>query len=207
VYSYPTNAAVLTNAYPELYPGTESVELGRFVLDDDVDANGETWMLRRCHALLLAAGVVGIVSHADPHPRRSSSGALVTPGHVGIIYQASNAWYTGKTGKRTLWLLPDGTVFSEDAKSKIREQDKGHRYAEQLLVDHGARPMRPGEDPKAWLHEAKHTAGVRTQRHHGCHRYLIVLGRNQRTRNDVRIGIPAISPYPKTRESQELVAG
>lgn len=206
VYSYPTNARVLTNAYPELRAGDESMELGRLVLDQDVPAMGETWMLARCHAALLASGVVGIVSHADPHPRRTADGTLITPGHVGTIYAASNALYTGKTGARSLWLLPDGTVFSEDAKSKIREQDRGHRYAAQILVDHGAEPMRPGADPYAWLRRAKTAARVRTVRHKGCHRFLLVLGRTRRDRDDVRVGYPAIRPYPKTRETRELVA-
>lgn len=206
VYSYPTNRLVLTNAYPELRAGVESMELGRLVLDQDVPAMGETWFIARCHALLLASGVVGIVSHADPHPRRLGDGTLITPGHIGIIYQASNALYAGKTGPQTLWLLPDGTVFSEDAKSKIREQDKGHQYAEQILIDHGAEPLRPGEDPYAWLRRAKLAARVRTQRHRGCHRYLLVLGRTQRDRDAVKVGYTAVRPYPKTRETRELVA-
>lgn len=31
------------------------------------------------------------------------------PGHVGVVYQALGAVYTGRGTARTLWLLPDGT--------------------------------------------------------------------------------------------------
>jgi hypothetical protein len=206
VYSYPTNVRVLTNAFPELLPGVQSMELGRLVLDHDVPAMGETWMLARCHRILLDSGVVGIVSHADPHPRRDAAGRLITPGHVGTIYQASNALYSGKTGRRTLWLLPDGTVFSEDAKSKIRKQDRGHEYAERILVTHGATPMRAGDDPRTWLGAARRAARVRTVTHRGCHRFLLPLGESRRARNDVKVGYPAVRPYPKTRETHELLA-
>lgn len=205
VYSFPTNVRVLTNAFPELRPGAESVELGRFVLDDVVPGNGETWMLARCHELLTAAGVAGVVSHADPHPWRDAAGVLTKRGHVGTAYAAGNAIYTAKTGKRTVWLLRDGTMFSEDAKGKVRKQAKGHRYAEALLTAHGARPMRASDDPHQWLAEAKVAAGVRTQRHGGCHRFLFVLG-DRRTRRAVKLGYAPVWPYPKTIETRELVA-
>jgi hypothetical protein len=48
---------------------------------------------------------------ADPVPRRTASGVLVTPGHVGTIYAATNAVYAGRATARTVKLLPDGTVF------------------------------------------------------------------------------------------------
>jgi hypothetical protein len=95
----------------------------------------------------------------------------------------------------------------QDAQGKVRRQDKGHRYAEQSLVGHGAAPLRPGEDPRTWLRQARSSARVRTVRHQGCHRFLIVLGRTRRDRDDVRIGYPGIRPYPKTRETRELVSG
>jgi hypothetical protein len=36
------------------------------------------------------------------------------PGHVGTIYAATNAVYTGRATARTVKLLPDGTVFRPD---------------------------------------------------------------------------------------------
>ncbi len=177
VYSTPGGGdQVLTCVFPELRPSVESVELGRLVLADEVAGNGETWFLARCHELLTARGVVGIISFSDPVPRRLPSGLLVMPGHVGVVYQAMNALYTGTSWARTLWILPDGTIMSGVALQKIRQQKKGHRYAEQILIDWGMRPMDDGEDPCDWLAEAKTVCRVRTHRHPGNHQYVWLLG-------------------------------
>lgn len=205
VYSNPAGPHVLTSVLPELDPTRESVELGRFVLDDEVPGNAESWTIARCHEYLTAAGVAGVVSFADPVPRRMPDGTLITPGHVGTIYQATNAVYTGRASARTLWVLPDGTVFSETALSKIRQQRRGHEYAERILIRWGARPMRAGEDPRAWLREARHACRINMYRHPGVHRYVFTLGPTRRARRDVLIAIPA-RPYPKLVESRELVA-
>src|SRR5262245_22283895 len=52
VFSVPMSPAVLAG-----FPGgaSSSVELGRFVLLDDVPANGESWFLARCFEQLTAA--------------------------------------------------------------------------------------------------------------------------------------------------------
>lgn len=235
VYSTPGGGdQVLTCVFPELRPSVESVELGRLVLADDVAGNAETWFLARCHEMLTARGVVGIVSFSDPVPRRLPSGVLVMPGHVGIIYQAMNAIYTGTATRRTVWILPDGTVMNGVALQKIRQRKRGHRYAEQILIDWGMRPMGDGEDPCDWLAEAKAVCRVRTHRHPGNHQYVWVLGddvhlvgtdgellrapskRARRAlrkegragaRRDVTIAKPILghTHYPKTLE-RELVA-
>jgi hypothetical protein len=205
VYSTPTSNAVLTCVLPELVPSTESMELGRFVLEDAVPANAESWMLARCHEYLLAAGVAGVVSFSDPVPRRLPSGALVMPGHIGTIYQATNAVYTGRAWPRSLWVMPDGTIFNGKALQKIRKQERGHEYAERALVGFGARPMQDGENPYEWLRQAKAACRVVTFRHPGVHRYVFALGRNARARAQVFIKA-AQHPYPKTIESRELVA-
>lgn len=60
VFSHPSNDKVLTG----VFPGTraiESVELGRFVLLDDVPGNGETWFLGQCFAALRREGLCGVV--------------------------------------------------------------------------------------------------------------------------------------------------
>lgn len=193
VYSIPTQAAVLTVALPDLEPFAESLELGRFVLLDPEPGNAESWFLARCHEYLLTAGIRGVVSFADPVPRRMADGQLCSPGHVGIIYQASNAIYTGRSTARTLVMFPDGTVLNDKTAQKIRSQDRGHDYAERMLVDRGAAPMRPGEKPADWLRQALHDVHAGRLRHRGCHRYVFTLGaRRART----RIGLAA-QPYPK----------
>lgn len=203
VYSSPTSNAVLTCVLPDLRPHVESVELGRFVLEDAVPGNGESWFLARCHEQLQAAGVAGVVSFADPIPRQLPTGEQVAPGHVGTIYQASNAVYTGRGCPRTLWVLPDATIMNGKALQKIRDQDQGHGYAERLLQRWGASPMLPGEDPKLWLRKAKADAGVRTFRHPGNHRYVFRLGRH--ARRHVRVALPA-QTYPKHADTRVLIA-
>jgi hypothetical protein len=102
-----------------------------------------------------------VVSHSDPQSRRRLDDALVKPGHIGTIYQASNAVYAGRTGARTYALLPDGTLLSGRTAQKIRAQERGPRYAEQQLVRLGARPMRAGENPASWLVRALDYVGSR----------------------------------------------
>src|SRR5262245_5453801 len=50
VFSHPCNDRVLTNVFRG--SSTDSVELGRFVLLDQVAFNGESWFLGRCLRLL-----------------------------------------------------------------------------------------------------------------------------------------------------------
>ena len=195
VLSNPVQAAVLTNVFPELRPYAEALELGRFVLLDPEPGNTESWFLARVFEQAQAAGVAGVVSFSDPQPRQTSSGVLVA-GHVGTIYQATNALYLGRATPRYLTLLPDGTVLNDRAAQKIRRQEKGSRYGEQLLVDHGAQPMAHGDDPARWLQQALAQIGARRQFHRGNHRYAFTLGRSRRERAQVRVAMDPV-PYPK----------
>jgi hypothetical protein len=95
VFGVPASNRVLTNVFPDLEPVVESLECSRFVLLDG-PGNEESWFLPRCFDQLAARGIRGVVSFADPVPRRTAAGAVVCPGHVGTIYQASNAIYTGR---------------------------------------------------------------------------------------------------------------
>ena len=161
VLGVPMQRRVLTSVFPNLEPYAESLELSRFVLAESVPANGESWFLARCWQLAARHGVRGVVSFSDPVPRRTATGELVVPGHIGTIYQASNAEYLGRTTPRRLLLLPDGRVLSERALSKVRGDEQGHAYVERELVRFGARTRRPGENGAVWLREAVRAAGVR----------------------------------------------
>ncbi len=196
VLSVPARREVLTAVFPDLEPYRESIELGRFVLLDEVPANAESWFAAECRRLAALAGVRGIVAFSDPVPRHRADGTAIMPGHVGTIYQASNAVYTGRGTPRTLTILPDGSVLSDRAAQKIRSQDRGHEYAERQLVRLGARVPRAGESPATWLAVALDVIGARKIRHPGNHRYAFRLGTTRSGRATVRIA-PAGQPYPK----------
>ena len=176
VFSQPVRNEVLTGPFPMLEPA-EAVELGRFVLLDSVPGNGETWFLARAFDLLRVQGLLGVVSFSDPQPRTCADGRVVFPGHIGTIYQAHNGRYLGRGTARTLRLLPDGTVFSARAASKVRQLERGWKYSAAILESHGAVPLDVGhEDPAAWLRRWTTTL-TRPLRHPGNHRYVWGLNR------------------------------
>ncbi len=57
--------------------------LGRFVLLDEVESNGESWLLARAFAALRRAKphIETVFAYSDPVPRRGADGQLVMPGH------------------------------------------------------------------------------------------------------------------------------
>ena len=164
---------------PLPFAGRESVELGRFVLVDEVPGNGETWFLARCFEQLRTKGLRGVVSFSDPIPRTTLDGRRVFPGHVGTIYQAHNGAYVGRGRADTLRLLPDGRVLSRRAISKIRNGEQGLHYASAILESHGAAPL-GGQDPRAWLAHWLPRL-TRPLRHPGTFKYAWTLHRRDRS--------------------------
>jgi len=195
VLSVPARAAVLTTVFPDLEPYVESVELGRLVLEDRVPANAESWMLAQVFRQAAEKGIRGVVSFSDPVARTTLDGTAVFPGHLGIIYQSSNARFLGRSKARRLTLLPNATVFSDRARTKILSQTRGHEYAERQLVALGAAPMQPGEDPAAWLKRALVEANTRVLPHSGNLRYGFALG-NRSERRTLSWPVQTAS-YPK----------
>jgi hypothetical protein len=166
-FAVPAQPRVLTS----LCAGHEGVELSRLVLLDSVPGDGESWFTAR--AMRIARDelkVDAIISYSDPVARTTIHGAPVTPGHVGIVYQALGAEYLGLGSPRTLYLDDDGRAFSPRTLSKISAEHKGARAAERELVLRGAEPRRPSEAPADWLRRA--LSRFRMIRHPGCHRYL-----------------------------------
>lgn len=149
------------------------VELGRFVLLDDVPGNGETWFLARAFKLLRQEKpeVQGVLSYSDPLPRRSEEGAVVMPGHVGTIYQAFNATYLGRSRPGEVILGADGRPVSPRALSKIRNDEQGAGYAAEALVRAGAPRRQLLEDPGSWVRRALEQGPFRRLRHPGNHVY------------------------------------
>ena len=188
VFSHPCNDAVLA-----CLPGErgERTELGRFVLLDDVPANGESWMLARCFELLrVEAGITGVVSFSDPEPRSTADGRVIFLGHAGTIYQATNATYVGRGAPATQRLLPDGSALHGRALAKLRRRDKGWRYVAKRLEGAGAEPLTDAEDAALWA-DRWVTELTRRRRHAGNHKYL--FGLTQAARR----ALPAGLPYPK----------
>jgi hypothetical protein len=191
VFSHPMNDAVLERVFP--VPAIEATELGRFVLLDDVPANGETWFLARAFELLRREGLAGVLSFSDPVPRVNAEGVRIFPGHLGTIYQAHNGVYLGRGAAQTLRLLPDGRVLSRRAISKVRARHRGWRYVVELLRRYGAAEP-PAGDLNAWLDRGLARL-TRTVRHAGCHRYAWPLDRR------LRRHLAATAAYPKTLDN------
>lgn len=199
VLSVPVQRSVLTLPFPGLTPYSESLELGRFVLLDQVPANAESWFLARAFELAATAGIRGVVSFSDPVQRTTTDGSIVMPGHIGTIYQATNARYLGRSTPRTLLMLPDGTTLSARAVAKVQAGDRGHAYAERQLVQFGAPALEEGQDRHEWTRAALTAAGVRRVRHRGNHRYAFALG-GPAARRSLLIGLES-GPYPKSLDS------
>lgn len=195
VFSVPMQAAVIP-AYSGL-PAARGVELGRFVLLDDVPYNGETFFLRRAFAALRSelpeVGVV--VSYSDPVPRTDLEGVTVMPGHVGGIYASKGARYVGRGRGRLLLLDARGRVASERGLSKIRNGERGWEGAARKLEVAGAPPRRVGEDPAAWVDRVVASGAFRPLRHPGNHVYLFDPSG---CANRLPPGCRAPRPYPKT---------
>lgn len=190
VFSHPCSDKVLTNVFPSV-KATESVELGRLVLLDQVPGNGESFFVARAFDVLRRYGIAGVVSFSDPMPRTTVTGEQIFMGHFGTVYQALNGVFLGRGTPRTLHLLPNGRVFSDRTAQKIRKGERGWRYAAAQFEEWGAPPA--PEDPeerRLWFTLA--TEGVtRPVRHRGNFKYAWPLNKS------VRRSLPSSLPYPK----------
>lgn len=172
------------------------VELGRLVLLDDVEGNGETWFIARAFRQVVSElpDVRAVVSFSDPVPRVNDEGVVVKPGHYGTIYQASNARFVGRASPATLVLAPDGSVVSNRAISKLRNGERGAAGVYDRLVALGAPTRRLGEDDRVYVDRA--LDGWRRVRHPGNLAYVFALG-GRTARRTTEAGFPPAMPYPK----------
>lgn len=176
---------------------SEAVVLSRFVLLDDVLANAESWFIARCFEQLRREGIEGVVSFSDPLRRTSLDGDVVMPGHIGTIYQATNATYVGTSKSERRQMLPDGRLLDPRALAKIRRLERGWVYAVAQLVGYGADAL-DAEDPETAAAWVKHWVAriCRSVRHPGNHKYAWML------RPRMRKHLPPSLPYPKILVSQ-----
>lgn len=188
IFSTPASQKVLPR-YAEITPD-EGVELGRFVLLDDVAFNGESWFLARAFKLLKREkGSRFVLSFSDPIARTSEDGEVIKPGHIGQIYKALNASYFGQVGSpATLMLLPNGRVMSPRSLGKIRRGERGKDYALDQLLRAGAPAPRSGESGEAYVHRV--SPSFRKLRHPGNLAYGWSLDKH------VEVRLPTV-PYLK----------
>ena len=180
VFSIPVNTSRELSAL--LKPGQAVSDLGRFILNEHVLANAETWFLARALKALrrdrtLADGKTPrfpfSTSHSDPCPRLGVD-RIIFPGHVGAIYQASNALYTGRSRPRVLCLTRSGVAISDRALSKLRADDTDARHVYAQLRKHGAPQLQPGESGARYLARTLADGPFRRVRHRGNHRYVLL---------------------------------
>ncbi len=189
VFTYPTNDRTISNVFG--CEAIEGAELGRLILLDEVPGNGESWFVAECLRRLKREGLAGVVSFSDPVPRAASDGTLVTPGHIGTVYQALNAIYLGRSSARTLRLLPDGSVLSDRTLQKLRTGEPGTKAIRENLAVAGI------ELNRERLNEIVSTK-TRPLKHPGNHRYAWAF-----TRASFRAMPPALA-YPKWLPLWEL---
>jgi len=196
VFSVPMNQRVIprwTGQAPQ-----DGVELGRFVLIDEVPGNGESWFLARAFRLLCEQipEVKAVMSCSDPVPRRTEGGDLVMPGHVGCIYQAHNGRFVGRTSRKTLILDPAGRVMSARALSKIRNGERGSAYSYEMLTGMGAPKRKALESGRDYVKRALAEGPFTRIRHPGNLVYVWPLGAKRQRRATVR-GVSAPLPDGK----------
>jgi hypothetical protein len=204
VFSIPMNNDAVTR-YTGL-PAQAGVELGRFVLLDEVPYNAESFFLARALGLLHAEhpDLHGVIAYSDPVPRQAAEGRVVMPGHVGVIYQASSATYVGRAQAKTLHVNRDGVALSTRALSKIRLQEHGASSAEKRLVKLGATPRTFGQDPAEWVAKVLASGTFQKVRHPGNHVYCFALGSSRAKRRTVAGFAPPRS-YPKFHDSKGVL--
>lgn len=181
------------------YAGVDAaagVELGRLVLLDDVPGNGESWFVARAFRALRAAHpeVCAVLSYSDPVPRSTEDGEVIMPGHVGVVYQALNATYHGRSSARTLCVDREGKVVSARGLSKLRNGESGAAAVYDRLVRAGAPRMRQGEDAKAWVTRALAEGPFRRLQHPGNHAYTWRLDGAPRAKG---LDYPRLNPSPQ----------
>jgi hypothetical protein len=195
IFSHPTNDRSI--AMFGAAATRRSMELGRFVLLDEVPGNGESWFLGQCFRLLRLEHDIktgdplrphGVIAFSDPVPRRTSEGIMVMPGHRGVIYQAHNGIYLGRSTKRTLYMWPNGRVVNSRRLQKIRGNEAGAGPAVAEFREFGA--DEPWDDRRAWLRHWLQRLTSKVQ-HPGNFKYAWGLDRA------AKASLPRGLPYPK----------
>ncbi|WP_199839322.1 hypothetical protein [Streptomyces sp. NRRL F-5122] len=57
-----------------------------------------------------------------------------------------------------------------------------------------------------WLRDALVAVGARNIRHRGAHRFVFRLGRTRKEREEIKLGLTALRPYPKQPDPEPAPA-
>jgi len=169
VFSVPCNNHVVPYYTGE--PANNGIEIGRFALEDSVEANGETFFLRRAFRLLreVKPQYQTVIAYADPMPRVNQFNEVIKPGHIGTIYHAHNATYHGRSRKRTIFMTKSGDVVNERALSKLKHNDVGKHYALKQLEEKTGNRIGITEYPEEFIQRLLQTGSLRRISHPGNH--------------------------------------
>lgn len=180
IFAIPTTDAVITKHTG--MTASQGTTLARFILLDEVPANGETAFLARAFKSLRSEkpGVESVVSYADP-----------LAGHIGHAYCAASAHHRGRTKPRTAYRigdrhLPDRTL------SKIRTDPDRFETATRELAELARTPRHPGESGRDWIARLVAAGTITTSRHPGHFVYVFPLTRQARRTS---AALPS-EPYP-----------
>lgn len=136
-------------------------ELHRLVLLDEIPKNAESYFIAKALKLLKSDRPYywAVVSFAD-----------ATQGHMGTIYQATNAVYYGTSGKATFYL---------DKDERLRHpRQNGVNITPDLAKERGWKPVKRD----------------------GKHRYLFLLGNKKEQKFSRKVVKVEPMPYPKKEE-------
>ena len=179
----------------------DSIELSRFVLLDDVPANGETWFLGQCFgksgALLKDAlnNISSVLAFSDPVKRTTLEGNTVMPGHIGTIYQAHNGQYLGRSHPKKMVLTENGKSVNKRMLSKLRNKESGQQYARKWFEQHTGQVQLPSESNERYIKRT--IANLRTVKHPGNHAYVWAIG-DKRERKETETRFKPSLLYPKS---------
>jgi len=190
VFGVPMSEAVLPKWTGHGSDG--AIELSRFVLLDDVEGNGETWFLARAFRALrrLRPELGAVLAFSDPVARIAADGRVVTPGHIGEIYQAHNGRYVGRANRATKYATPSGVDITKPVLDKVARGCRGHVYAEAKLRAIGAPVRWPGESGESYVARVQASGLLRPYRHPGNLAYVWPLAAG--------VVLPGeAQPYPK----------
>jgi hypothetical protein len=131
------------------------VELTRLWVCDSVPRNGESFLIGNT---IKQCGKEIVVSYAE-----------IEQGHLGIVYQATNWYYTGLSAKRTNWVVEGIDKHCQTIADKYTSQELKEKYGDKFSLK--PRPRK--------------------------HRYVFMNAKGKRKKELLRSLKYKIMPYPK----------